>query len=62
MSFLCIACQKEVDGCHLAISCECVSDDNVHVGFVTHVFIYLCCHYFAITDLTFSSLFCILWI
>ena len=47
MSYFCIACQKEVDGRRHAISCGCVSDGSI--GFVRQVFIYLICHYFAIT-------------
>ena len=54
MSYFCIACQKEVDGRHHAISCDCVSDCSI--GFVGQVFIYLTCHYFAITDVEFTVL------
>ena len=55
MSYFCIACQKEGDGRRHAISCDCVSDGNI--GFVGQVFIYLMCHYLAITDFTLSSLY-----
>ena len=55
MSYFCIACQKEVDGRPHAISCDCVSDGSI--GFVGQIFIYLTCHYFAITDFTLSSLY-----
>ena len=58
MSYFCIACQKEVDGCRHVISCDCVSDGNIgFVGQVHNVFIYLMCHYFPITDFTLSSLY-----
>ena len=55
MSYVCIACQKEVDGRRHAISRDFVSDGSI--SFVGQVFIYLTWHYFAITDFTLSSLY-----
>ena len=55
MSYFCIACQKEVDGHRHAISCVCMSYGSI--GVVGQVFVYLICHYFAITDFTLSPLY-----